>query len=259
MIEIDQVSYRYPAGELALDCVSLRIEPGERVVLLGANGCGKSTLLKLLNGLLLPDQGQIRFKGVEINRRTLRDRTWSRSFRQAVGLLFQHPDSMLFNPTVEQEIAYGLRHCPEAERLAVARQWAARVGFGDERLSDPPFRLSGGEKQRLCLAAVLALSPELLLMDEPTANLDPRATGWLVDFLLDMDDVATVVSTHNLSLAAELGERAIILSEQHCIVYDGPLDTALADQQLLWDANLAHRHRRHRGDRKHVHSHADWG
>ncbi|MCC5812144.1 MAG: ABC transporter ATP-binding protein [Ectothiorhodospiraceae bacterium] len=256
MIVLDGVSFHHEYG-VALDNVSLHIAAGERVVLLGANGCGKSTLLKLMNGLLLPQQGQVLFQGTALTHGQLRDRRWSREFRRQVGLLFQDPDAMLFNPTVAEEIGYSLRQLPVEERDRRIRHWAAELGLSD-LLDTPPFRLSGGEKQRLCLAAVLVLEPALLLMDEPTANLDPRATGWLVDFLLDLEQVTTVVSTHNLSLAAELGDRALMLSEDHRLIYDGPLAAALSDQELLWRANLAHRHRRRRGEAVRIHTHQEW-
>ena len=257
MIVLDRVHYRYPDAGPALSDISLRIEAGERVVLLGANGCGKSTLLKLLNGLLSPGSGSIHYQDACLDARRLADKAWCRRFRREVTLLFQQPDAMLFNPTVLEEIAYGRRDLPETARQALAREWALRVGLDEAQLESPPFRLSGGQKQRLCLAAVLILEPKLLLMDEPTANLDPRGTGWLIDFLLDLSAVTTVISTHNLALARELGERAIILGDDGRIAYDGPLEPALADTELLYRANLAHRHRHRRGGHSHIHSHAD--
>jgi cobalt/nickel transport system ATP-binding protein len=261
MMTLAGVGYRYPDGRRALSDVSFRLAAGERVVLLGANGCGKSTLLKLMNGLLISSEGEVRYRGTALSERTLAQREWRRAFRGEVGLVFQHPEAMLFNPTVREEIAYGPRRLELDEPDAVAGRWAARLGL-ERYLDEPPFRLSGGEKQRLALACVLACSPRLLLLDEPTANLDPRASGWLVDFLLDQRDVATLVSTQNLSLAAELGTRALILGERGTLVHDGPLSEALADTELLWQANLAHRHRHRHDDgteHRHAHVHGDWG
>ena len=261
MIDVERLSFRYDDGNLALDEIGFSLPAGDRAVLLGANGCGKSTLLKLMGGLAFPTAGCVRYRGDELTPARFRDRRWRRAFRGAVGLVFQHPDAMLFNPTVRDEIAYGPRRLelPDPDRLAV--EWAERFGLAD-RLDAPPFRLSGGEKQRLCLACVLACEPAVLLLDEPTANLDPRATGWLVDLLLDCEGVTTLVSTQNLSLAAELGSRAVVLAEDGTLAFDGALSDALQDTELLWRANLAHRHRHRHGDgteHRHVHVHGDWG
>lgn len=261
IIELDGVSYRYPDGGSALENVSFGLQRGERAVLLGGNGCGKSTLLKLLDGLLLPTRGELRFRGEAVSAKRLREREWSRRFRGAVGMVFQDPDAMLFNASVAEEIAYGPARLGMPEPLQHARRWARRFGL-ERYLDTAPYRLSGGEKQRLCLACVLAGAPRVLLLDEPTANLDPRATGWLIDLLHDQPGLTTLVSTQNLSLAAELGERALILGEQGTLLFDGALATALGDTELLWRANLAHSHRHRHADgteHRHAHVHDDWG
>jgi len=257
MISLQGVSVRYGSEGEALREVSFAADPGERLLLLGANGSGKSTLLKVLNGLVAPTVGVYRYRGEPITPARLRDRTLARRFRSEVVLLFQNPDAMLFNPTVYEEIAFGLRRTGVKDLDARVRRWAASLRV-DHLLGRAPFRLSGGEKQRVCLAALLALEPELLLLDEPAASLDPRTTGWLVDFLADLR-VTTVVTTHNLSLAPELGERAVVLSQDHRVLYDGPLGRFLADQELLLAANLAHAHRHRHGDLEHRHFHVhDW-
>ncbi len=250
MIELERVTFRYPGGEPVLRDLSLQASEGERVVLLGANGCGKSTLLRLLDALLFPERGSYRYDGRQVTARNLKDRSASRRFRSEVVLLFQQPDAMLFNPTVFDEIAYGLRQMGSDDIDARVRHWAELVGL-QHHLGDPPFRLSGGEKQRLCLAALLALEPRLLLLDEPTANLDPRSTGWLIDFLQQLD-VTIVATTHNLGLAGELGERVLVLSEAHELIFDGALDELRKNEEVLRVANLVHRHG---GGRFHAH---DW-
>jgi cobalt/nickel transport system ATP-binding protein len=256
---LDSVSVEYPDGRVGLAELSLEIAAGERLVLLGSNGCGKTTLLKLLDGLVLPSRGRMRFDGGPLDAARLGQRQFARDFRRRVVLMFQHPEAMLFNPTVAEEIGFGLRHLPAGEALDRVRHWAAFMGL-EQHLQEPPSHLSGGEKQRLCLACLLALEPEVLLLDEPTANLDPRTVGWLIDWLGERD-ITTVVATHHMALAPELGSRAVILSEAHRLAFDGPVGDALADLDLLLENNLAHRHRHRHGEivHEHVHGHPVWG
>lgn len=257
MIRAEGLGYRYPDGGVALRDVSFEIRRGERVVLLGTNGCGKSTLLKILNGLVFPTAGRLSLDERELTPRALRERAFHRDFRRRVVLLFQHPDAMLFNPTVFDEIAFGLRQLSGEDPAPRVRRWAEAFGLTG-LLDRPPFQLSGGEKQKLCLAALLALEPQVLLLDEPTANLDPRTTGWLVDLLQELE-LTTVVTTHNLSLARELGDRTLVLAEDHRLIFDGRLETLLADEPKLLAANLVHTHRHVHGAREHRHYHAhDW-
>jgi cobalt/nickel transport system ATP-binding protein len=255
MIELERVSYRYPESEPALKEVSLSVAKQEKVVLLGANGSGKTTLLRILNALIFPQEGSYRYGSEPVTKDRLRDRSWSRRFRREVVLLFQHPEAMLFNPTVYDEIAYGLRQLGADGLDGQVRRWAVRLGV-EAHLKRPPFQLSGGEKQKVCLAALLALEPQVLLLDEPTANLDPRSTGWLVDFLQDLS-VTSVATTHNLSLAGELGDRVLVLSEAHELIFDGRMEDLLGDEEKLLAANLVHSHRRGGSRDKRLHLH-DW-
>ena len=236
LYELNQVSVNNRNGRLALDSINLRIEHGERVVILGANGSGKSTLLHMLNALILPDSGECKVEGMRINRKTLQNRQWERGFRRRVALMFQQPEAMLFNPTVEEEIRYGLRDDPTASRSDRVLQWARWLGL-ENCLENSPWELSGGEKQRLCLACLLAPAPEVLLLDEPTANLDPKTAGWLLDWLRDRS-LTTVVATHHIGWTAELGDRVIVIGEDHRISFDGLAKEVLADRNLLLANNL---------------------
>lgn len=258
MVELEGVSFAYPERGPLLHDLNLAMREGEKLVLLGANGSGKSTLLKLLNGLVFPDRGTYRYRGQPVTRAALRQPEQRRRFRSEVVFLFQNPDAMLFNPTVYDEIAFGLRQLHGTEAVdAAVRHWARALGL-EAWLDAPPLRLSGGEKQKVCLAALLALEPKLLLLDEPTANLDARTIGWLIDFLHELP-VATLVTTHNLSLAPELGARALLLSEAHTLIYDGPSGGLLQDRDRLLQANLVHAHRHRHGAIEHRHWHAhDW-
>lgn len=248
MLELDRVTFGWSEDQPVIEELSLKIREGDRVVILGANGCGKSTLLKLMNGLATPHSGSIAYRGAA---------PAGRAFRAECALLFQHPEAMLFNPTVKDEIAYGPRQLglPDAETRAA--RWAEALGLAG-RLDTPPFLLSGGEKQKLALACLLAIEPKLLLLDEPSASLDPATVGWLIDTLLDAP--ATVVAaTHNLSLAAELGSRCLVLGQRGRLLYDGPIEAALGNLALLEEARLAHRHRHRHGDTAHTHLHLhDW-
>jgi cobalt/nickel transport system ATP-binding protein len=257
LMALQGVDLAYPDGRVALARIDLEIHAGERLVLLGTNGSGKSTLLKLLDALVLPTRGTYHFDGRPVAAALSRDAEWNRQFRRRVVLMFQQPEAMLFNPTVAEEIGYGLRHLPTHEREARIEDWARRMRLLDH-LRTPPFELSGGEKQRLCLACLLAIEPEVLLLDEPTANLDPRTAGWLLDWLAERE-ITSIIATHQLALAAELGRRLIILSERHSVAFDGPVETGLGDIGLLLAHGLAHAHRHHHAGTSHRHPHShDW-
>ena len=234
LIKIKDLSYRY--GEnYALRDINLCVEKGEKAVILGVNGSGKSTLLKIIDALIFPEEGEYFYKGKKITKKALKDKVFAKSFRKEIVLLFQNPDSMLFNPTVYDEIAFGLRQLGIEDKDKI-KSWAERLRI-DHLLDRPPFELSGGEKQKVCLASLLVLEPEVLLLDEPTANLDPRSIGWLIDFIHNIDKTI-ITTTHNLSIAAEFGKRAIVLGENHRILYDGHMENFLDDIGLLRKANL---------------------
>jgi cobalt/nickel transport system ATP-binding protein len=257
MIELRQVGFAWPDEPQLLSELSFGIRRGERLVLLGANGCGKSSLLKLLNGLVEPVQGEVRWQGQVLSRAYLRQGDHSRRFRQACVLLFQHPEAMLFNPTVREELAYGPRQLGLADVDQRVAHWSRELKL-DTLLDKAPFLLSGGQKQKVALASLLTLDPELLLLDEPSASLDPATVGWLID-MLQHAGKTLVVATHNLSLAAELGSRAIVLGPNGRMLFDGPIKSALADLPLLESAGLAHRHLHQHGGVQHQHLHVhDW-
>ena len=258
MIVARDLQVRHPDGTVALDGVGLALGAGEKAVLLGSNGSGKTTLLRVLDGLVEPAAGEVRYDDVSLFDGGLRDEVFHCRFRHEVALLFQNPDSMLFHATVFDEIAFGPRQLRLDDVDERVHTWARVLGV-TKLLERTPFKLSSGEKQRVCLAALLAVEPKLLLLDEPTANLDPRSTGWLVDFLQDLD-LTVLTTTHNLSLAPELGERAIVLGEDHRVVHDGALDALLGDMELLQRANLVHTHRHRHDGHEHSHPHVhDWG
>lgn len=253
MIKISRITFSYNC-DLTLDSVSFEVEEGERIVLLGVNGSGKSTLLKIINAVIYPNKGEYYFYGRKVEKASFRNREFSIYFRRCVVMLFQNPEVMLFNPTVYDEIAYGLKQLSFADDIdQLVEKWATVFQI-DKYLNMSPFELSGGEKQKVALASLLIMEPKLLLLDEPMANLDPRSQGKLLDLLYDLP-VTTIISTHNLSLATELGERAILLSEDHRLIYDGGIHELIANEELLISANLIHKHKHKHEGYYHIHYH----
>ena len=253
-LELQRVGVTLGEREVLRD-VSFTVQPGERVVLLGVNGCGKTTLLKVLDGLHDCTSGRVLVDGQGLDARALADAAFRRRFRGQVALLFQAVDAMLFNPTVADEIAFGPRQLRLPDVEARVQRWAKAFGV-DDMLGRAPFELSGGEKKRVALAALLAIDPEVLLLDEPTASLDPASSGRMIDLLAEQPSLTTLTSTHNLSVADELGSRAVLLAPDGAgVLYDGPTSALLHDEALLIRAGLAHRHvHRHDGE-AHVHYH----
>ena len=241
MIELDRVGVDWPGAPGVLSDISLTLCAGEKLVVLGANGCGKSTLLQLLNGLVFPARGTLAYRGIGLTAARLRDTAFARRFRQEVVLLFQDPGAMLFNPTVRDEIAYGPRTLGLPDVDARVAHWAAQLQL-EALLEQAPWTLSGGQKQKVALAAILALEPKLILLDEPTANLDPRTAGWLLEFLT-ATEAAVVATTHHLTAAEELGSRCLVLGADGRIAFDGATKEALADRALLEATGLAYRRR----------------
>jgi cobalt/nickel transport system ATP-binding protein len=257
MIKVEALGHSYDDGRPALKNLSFEIARGEKVVLLGANGTGKTTLLKILDGLLFPRTGSFSYRSRPVTKESLRESVFHREFRREIVLLFQNADAMIFNPTVRDEIAFGPRQLGLDDVEGRVRRWAEPLGLVPH-LGRPPFQLSSGEKKRVCLASLLVLEPQMLLLDEPTANLDPRTSGWLVDFLQELN-VTMLIATHNLTSAAEMGSRTLLLSENHELIYDGGSEVLLENTQKLLEANLLHTHRHRHGGIEHDHFHShEW-
>jgi cobalt/nickel transport system ATP-binding protein len=228
-IEVRDLCFAYPDGTEALKGISFRVGRGEAVALAGANGSGKSTLLLHLVGVLTPSRGEVRIGG------TLLTRATAGAARRRAGIVFQDPDDQLFMPTVAEDVAFGPLNAGlpagEVERRVAAA--LARVGM--EHLRErPPWRLSAGEKRAVAIAAVLAMAPELLVMDEPSSGLDPRGRRRLIRFL-QADARTRIVATHDLEMAAEVCTRVIVL-DAGAVAADGAPQAILGDEALM----LAH-------------------
>lgn len=258
LFAIDNVNFRYTDGK-ALDALSLTIEAGERVALLGANGSGKSTLLRVLDALLFPESGDVRFCGELLTEDAFSEDEFAYAFRKRVGFVFQNSDAQLFSTTVFDEVAFG----PLQLRLA-AGEVRRRVEQTLERfnispLSDrAPHQLSGGEKRKVALASVLVLDPDVLLLDEPTAGLDPRSQTQLMDMLdewqhssADRCAKTIVTATHDLHTLEDMAGRCLVM-ERGRVIASGSPGEILSDRDLLERGNLVHAHR-HRS--RHTHPH----
>ncbi len=258
LLDLDSAWYEYARDIPALAGVSLRVAAGERVAILGANGCGKSTLLKLLAGLLFPQRGTYRAFDREITEPLLSRDPFGMFFRKEVGVLFQNVDAQLFNATVEEEIAFGplqLGDPPEEVRRTV-HETMDLFSLG-ALAGRPPFALSGGEKKKVALAAVLAADPQVLLLDEPTAGLDPRSSRILVDLILEAQKrgKTVVTSTNDLHIVPEIAGRILVLGEDRRVLASGTPEEILQSRAVLHAANLVHRHRHTHEGYWHEHEH----
>jgi cobalt/nickel transport system ATP-binding protein len=252
--ELDRVSFNYE-GIQALHDLSLSIEHGERVALVGANGSGKSTLLRILDALYFPSAGSVRFDGDPLTAENLRCDGFE--FRRRVALVLQNPDAQLFNPTVFDEVAYAPLQLQLTRDEVLRRVNEILVLMSLEPLRNrPPYRLSGGEKKRVALASVLVLDPEVLLLDEPTAALDPRSQGQVIDLIQQWKGTnkTIVTATHQLDILEDIADRVIVLDNGRLLATGTPSEI-LGQEDLLLQANLIHAHRHTHGGVTHSHAH----
>jgi cobalt/nickel transport system ATP-binding protein len=224
-IEIEHLTFAYPDGSIALNDVSLRIAPGEKVALVGPNGAGKSTLILHLNGIL-NGQGSVRVCGLDVVKRNLGQ------VRSSVGLVFQSPEDQLFSPTVFDDVAYGplYQGLPPAEVLGRVEEALTAVHM-EKYKKRVSHHLSMGEKKRIAIATVLSMHPEVLVFDEPTAGLDPRARRSLIHLLQELP-LTMLVSTHDMLLVQEIFPRMIVLDEGQ-VVADGLTRDLMSDSIFL--------------------------
>ena len=230
-LEVEALRYVYPDGTAGLRDVSLRVQPGERIALIGPNGAGKSTFLLNLNGILRAQSGTVRVLGETLTEASVR------SIRAKIGLLFSNPDDQLFSPTVLDDVAYGPLHMglPRDEVLRRSREALAAVGMAEfeERV---PHRMSLGQKKRVAIATVLSMGAPILLLDEPTASLDPSSRRGLIELLATLP-LTLVVATHDLAMVADLLPRTVVLDDGR-IIDDRPSAAILNDAGLLYAHQL---------------------
>ena len=228
-LEISGLAYAYPDGNQALYGVNLSINQGERVALLGPNGAGKTTLVLHLNGIIPTMQGQVRVAGELVDSKSAES---IKSIRHKVGIVFQDPDDQLFMPTVGQDVAFGPYNAGlRGSELEKAVKEALELVGMSEFIDRPPHHLSFGQRRRVAVATVLAMKPEILVMDEPSSNLDPAARRELAEIITSLDATLLMV-THDLPFAYELCQRAVILSAG-VVAADDEISSVLANKQLL--------------------------
>ena len=230
-VSVEGLGHTYPDGTVALRDVDLRVGAGERVAVLGPNGAGKTTLVLHLNGVLTPTTGTVAIGGVAVAGPNLRD------VRARVGLVFQDPDDQLFMPTVRMDVAFGPANLGLGGSDLDARVDAALAAVGMSDAADrPPHHLSFGQRRRVAVATVLAMDPSVLVLDEPSSNLDPRARRQFAELVLGLG-LTTLVVTHDLLYALQLCERAVVIVDG-TVAADGPTPDLLADDDLMEAARL---------------------
>ena len=228
-LEVSGLAYAYPDGNQALYGVNLAINQGERVALLGPNGAGKTTLVLHLNGIIPTMQGQVRVAGELVDSKNAES---IKSVRHKVGVVFQDPDDQLFMPTVGQDVAFGPYNSGlRGIELEKAVKEALELVGMSEFIDRPPHHLSFGQRRRVAVATVLAMKPEILVMDEPSSNLDPAARRELAEIITSLD-VTLLMVTHDLPFAYELCQRAVILSAG-VVAADDEISKVLSNKQLL--------------------------
>lgn len=260
IFSVQNVSFAYDGRQPALDAIQLDIRRGEKLIVLGANGSGKSTLLKLLDGLYFATSGRVLFEDTPLTEEAFLSDDFHYSFRRRVGLVFQDSEVQLFCPSVWDEVAFAPLQMGLPQAEVKARVEGALAALRIEKLADrAPHRLSGGEKKRVALASILSLDPQVWLLDEPTAGLDPRNESWLEDFIHDQgrQGRTVVAATHDLALAEAVADRLAVFNEAHQLAAVGTPADILANMDLLVSCNLVHQHRHsHPGmDGEHTHPH----
>jgi cobalt/nickel transport system ATP-binding protein len=231
LVQVNDLTYQYPDGHKALDCVNFTITHGESVGIVGENGAGKSTLLLHLNGCLGQLDGSVRVGDYPLTKKTLKEA------RKAVGYVFQNPDDQLFMPTVRDDVAFGPlnQNLPKDEVEERVRQSLEQVDA--LHLADrPPYHLSVGEKRSAAIASVLSMHPDILVMDEPTAGLDPRTRRRLMEQLQQFEHTK-IIASHDIDMILDICDRVLVMHAGRLIA-DGPAGEILSKQDLLEEARL---------------------
>jgi len=237
-IKTIDLSFKYPSASgynYSIHTVDFEAPRGMIIALLGENGAGKTTLMKHFNGILEPTEGKVLVDGAEITRKNLKQ------IRRKVGMVFQNPDDQLFSPTVKQDVAFGPMNLGLEKTAVEKRVRSALKQVSIEHLSDkPPHELSTGEKKRVCFAGVLAMNPDILVLDEPTANLDPKGIRDIIGIIKRLNqkhNITVILATHNVNLVPELAHEVYVMHRGHILARGTP-ELIFQNEKLLKKANL---------------------
>jgi cobalt/nickel transport system ATP-binding protein len=241
IFSLNKINFCYQPNQFALKDITLSIYEGEILSIIGSNGSGKSTLLNILCGLIFPVSGIIKYKGNVINEKSFKDKQFNIKFRSTIGYVFQDADDQLFCPTVFDELIFGplqlgLKHEEAYERADLIMKML-RIEYIKER---PVYMLSGGEKKKVAIGAVLTMNPDIIIFDEPLSGLDPRTRSFIIELIFDLNKAkkTIIITTHHLELADHLQSRIIVLGEDHTIIKTGTSNEILSDTDLLIKTNL---------------------
>jgi len=262
IFELKDIYFAYLGRFPALCGIDMNISGGEKLVVIGANGSGKSTLLHMLDGLIFPDQGEVKAFGRELKEGVFSDEEFSNYFRSRVGFVFQNPDVQLFCPTVKEDIIFGpLELGVNKEEIKKRLDKLIDLLNIKDLINRAPHQLSIGEKRKVAIASTLIMEPEIIIFDEPTAGLDPLTSRQIVDIAIqyNSEGKTIITATHDLHIVQELSDIVYVMSYDKKIVRSGPAHELLSDTKFLRDNNLIHIHS-HRHDGKihaHPHQHLD--
>jgi cobalt/nickel transport system ATP-binding protein len=258
VFELKDVHFSYLGKYPALCGIDISIRQGEKIAVIGANGSGKSTLLHVLDGLIFPDKGSFKAFGSELKEGLFNDENFSADFRRRVGFVFQNPDVQLFCPTVHEDIVFGPLQLGMG-RLEINKHLEELVSALNisDLLDRAPHQLSIGEKRKVAIASMLIIGPDVMILDEPTAGLDPLTTRHIIDMLMreSASGKTIITSTHDLHIVEEIADTVYVFSQARRIVRSGNPDEVLKDDQLLYDNNLLHIHSHRHQDKTHTHPH----
>ena len=240
MIKLEDISFTYK-NKLALDKVNVHIKEGECIAIIGPNGSGKSTFLKLLNAIIFPSKGKYIFDKVEINENYLKDNKILKLFHKRLGFVFQNSDTQLFCSTVFEEIAFGLMQMelPEEEVNKRVNDCLKLLNI-EKLIEEHPYNLSGGEKKRVAIASVLAMNPEIIILDEPMNGIDPKGKKFLRDLLIALNKSGKTIicATHDFEYVEGIFNRAIVFSEENKIIRDDKYENIIKDEKFLREYNI---------------------
>lgn len=258
IFDLKDVSFSYLHKFPALCGIDMQIKKGTMVSVIGANGTGKSTLLQMLDGLIFPAAGSIKAFGEELNEAAFSDGGFSLNFRKKVGFVFQNPEVQLFCPTVKDDIVFGPLQLGFSRDETKKRldKVVKELDIGD-LLERAPHQLSIGEKRKIAIASTLAIDPEVIILDEPTAGLDPLTSRHIIDIIVQANRLGKTIitSTHDLHIVEEISDTMYVFNHNKKIARQGAPDEILADSVFLKENNLIHTHRHRHKDKVHIHPH----